>query len=424
MIKEIVEVEYCKLNIHYETDPEVLLSKKEELITRFKNYNISGFRPGKANRDVVKMHFKKEIEQELKRELAEAAYADVITEKNIKPFGKPIFSAVNLENALIIVPGAPDQRFSCNFSLFKQPDFDLAQYKEFEIPKFSPQISAEELAQKIIQDIRVRYGDTVSYTENDFVQETDSVIIDCQGFLGEEELPELNVKGEMLTIGKTQVPNFDENILGMKQGEYKEFNVNVPEDFTNVKVAGKSVTFKVNVIIGSKTIPAALDDNLAKKLSLESFEKLTEQCGSMATTRVKELEEAHNFEQIARRLVSSHDFKIPAWISTAEAQMNIRNNGYDWNKMTDQEKEPVIKSSEDGVKLSLVLAKVRDQEPEAQLTDEEAFNIAQENILKHTQNSKEVFENIIKNNSLPLVLARVRDDATMEFIKKTCTFVE
>ena len=41
-------------------------------------------------------------------------------------------------------------------------------------------------------------------------------------------------------------------------------------------------------------------------------------------------------------VVEAHEFKIPTWISTGEAQINARNANQDWNSISDEEKEKHI----------------------------------------------------------------------------------
>src|ERR1700722_7805255 len=107
----IQETEYCKLLIQYEADPEKIATKKNEIVNRFKSNRVPGFRPNRATNEAIRIHYSKEIYEALKKELTTEAFHDVITEKNIKPFGYPDILSTTLENT----------KFSCEFSLHKQP---------------------------------------------------------------------------------------------------------------------------------------------------------------------------------------------------------------------------------------------------------------------------------------------------------------
>lgn len=410
---EMNETEYCKVDVHYEADIEAVLAKRSEVVGKFKDATVPGFRQGHASPEVLKIYFRKEIDDALKRELANEAAQNTVYEKKIKPFGHPQFKAVNLEG----------NKFSCDFSLHVQPDFELKQYKEFEIPKPVEKISAPELAQRILQDLRVRYGETTQYGENDFVQIGDNVVIDYNGTVDDQPVDRLTASGELVQVGKTPIPGFDDNLLGMKAGEERVFVLNMPDSVAD-SLAGKAVHFKVKLVLGSKIQPAPLDDSLAKKVGFEDFQTMMNHASTTASSRVQETTKNEIMDQITRRLVSGHDFKIPHWISSAEAQMVAKNNGENWEVLSDTQKEKYLEHADNSIKLSLILSKVRDTEPEAQLTDEEVFKVAKENISKFSNNPDEVFEGIFKNGHLPLLFNRIRDEHTIAFIQKYCTIVE
>jgi FKBP-type peptidyl-prolyl cis-trans isomerase (trigger factor) len=150
MSTTITEIEYCKLKVEYEVGREEISSKKDDVIKSFKDRKLPGFRKGKATTDAIKSFLKKEIHEALSQELAKDAAQNVITENNIKPFGQPNFSMIHLE----------ENSFKCEFSINKQPDFQLSEYKEFEIPKPSSIMSVDELSQKMMEDLRNRFGKT------------------------------------------------------------------------------------------------------------------------------------------------------------------------------------------------------------------------------------------------------------------------
>lgn len=429
----IEEVEYCKINIKYEASLEAIQNKKQEIVNKFKEQKVPGYRPGHATNDAVKQHYRKEINDYLKKELAEEAVHNVIVEKNIKPFGRPIFSSMNLDNGnLLSFNGEPaSPQFRCEFSLMVQPEFNLGSYKDFELPK--PQSdSSEVFSQKMLQELRVRHGQTIQYNPDDFVQMGDNVILDLKTFSNDQLINDMSGDGEILNVGRINIPGFSESILGMKPEETREFVLNMPDSYKE-EFAGKPLRFEVKIIMGSKIEPAALDDDLAKKIGIETFDKLMDNITATATTRIKELNSSHNMDQISRRLIDNHDFKIPIWIATAEAQINARNAGKVWESvsykekteyLSDKEKEEYIDLAGKSIKLSLILQKIRENEPDAQLTDEEVFESAKQNIAKHSKEPEKVMTEIFKNGHLPLLFNRIRDEYALSFIEKTCKFVE
>jgi FKBP-type peptidyl-prolyl cis-trans isomerase (trigger factor) len=104
--------------------------------------------------------------------------------------------------------------------------------------------------------------------------------------------------------------------------------------------------------------------------------------------------------------------------------MNAKNNGENWEVIPDSQKEKYLEAADNSIKLSLILNKIRDNEPDAQLTDEEVFKAAKENITKFSNEPDKVLEDVVKNGHLPILLNRIRDEYTLSFIEKNCKIVE
>src|ERR1700722_7473023 len=249
---EIKEIEPCKLSIHYVAGPEEILNKRGTVIEAFKKAPVPGFRPGKATVDAIRMHYKDQIDESLKRALAEDAYHNTLFEKKLRPHGAPRFNSALLA----------DGKFTCDFELFIKPEFELAPYKDLEIPKQAEPHTGDEVAELMLQDLRVRFGDVSPYGENDFVQAGDNIIIDYEGFLDGQKVDAISTTGDMLTVGKSALPDFDNNLLGMTVGETREFDIVVPPNGLP-SMAGKLVHLKATLSMGSKTAPCPLDDTLA-----------------------------------------------------------------------------------------------------------------------------------------------------------------
>lgn len=411
---EIKENEYCKLNVSYIEDLETVLQKTNEVTNKFKGMNVPGFRPGKAPLDAIMVHYRKHINQELKRELAENAYYNVLTEKNIKPFGKPMFSSAELNSNI----------FKCEFEVLKKPEFELSKYKEFEIPKPSTEMSTEVFAQKTIEELRIKFGEIVPFTSEDFTQMNDNVIIDCSAKADGKEIDSLHIDGELLTIGSTPIDGFDENILGMKIEETRTFTIKAPDN-SQPDLVGKDIEFTVHLKNGTKITPAALDDAFAEKVGFKNFNDLTTNVNIMASNRLSLLEKSKIADQAIKNVVANHQIQVPNWLGLAEAKVLAQNLKIDWEKMDNSQREQLLAKAENNVRLSLVLEKIRENEPDAQLTDEEALTTIKKQLQDtHGKNSQELYSNMLKGGYLPILISRIRDEHTIDFIAKTCTIID
>jgi trigger factor len=316
-------------------------------------------------------------------------------------------------------------KFTCEFEILTKPNFELPAWKDLEIPKPHDQADATELAEKMMQDLRVRLGDVTPYTDTDFVQAGDNVIIDYEGAVDGEKVESLVAQGEMVTIGNSPLAAFDNNLLGMSMGETREFDFVAPENGLP-SLSGKTIHFIVTLNMGSKTTPAALNDDMAKKMGKATFADLQETVAQAAFARSANMNKMAIHEAIAKKLVASTQVEVPRWMSLSEAQYLTQQSQLDWNVLPDSDKEKMIEMAEQNVKLSLVLDKIREAEPEAQLTDQEVFEIIKQNLAqtKVTQSLDEVIQQMNKTGYLQILFSRIRDENTMDYVVKTVKLID
>jgi len=411
----ITELEQNKLLINYSTGAEDILNARSRVLAEFKNAPVKGFRKGHASIEAIKVYYRTQIEDSVKRLMAEDSYHNTIGEKKLRPFGAPRFNSLSLDGG----------KFTCEFELFTKPDFDLAEFHNLEIPKPQHDENADSVAEAMLQDLRVRLGDVSPYSEDDFVQMGDNVIVDYDWFLDGEKIDNLSAINESLVVGNSQLPVFDSNLLGMKSGETKEFYMVVP-DGALPSLVGKTVQIKVTLNIGSRNAPAALDDELAKKVGKNNFTELRDVVYANAAAKV-----AHDFQvkvnnAVASRLLSDNTVAVPSWLSLSEAQYLVSQAKLDWNTMIDVDKERYLSMAEQNVKLSLILDRIRDEEPETQLSDQEVFEIIKRNLAntKVKTSIDDVIKEMNRTGYMQILFSRVRDEYTLDVVIKSAKIIE
>lgn len=277
----------------------------------------------------------------------------------------------------------------------------------------------------MMQELRERLGDTVPYGEEDFVQDGDNVIITYEGAVDGQKVDSLCVENEMLNVGKSQLQGFDSNLLGMKMGDTREFDFQAP-DGGLPSLSNKLIHFKVTMVTGSKTTPCGLDDELAKKMGKADLKELEEFIGNAAFARVAQFNKAKIQEAVAKKLVGETKVSIPSWMSLSEAQYLAQQSQIAWDTMADSDREKFVDMAEKNVTLSLILDKIREDTPEAQLTDQEVFEIIKQNLAqtKVTQSLDEVIQQMNRTGYLQILFSRIRDEHTMDLVVKSVTLID
>ncbi len=412
---EVTELESCKLSVHYEANALEIMDKRSIIMNEFKKAPVPGNRTGKASNDAIRFHYGKQIDESLKRALAEDAYHNTLFEKKFRAHGAPRFNNLLLDGG----------KFVCEFEIFTKPDFDLLDWKNLEIPKPHEKETIEEVSEKMMQELRVRFGESVPYSDTDFVQQGDTVMVNYEAFVDDKKIDSLCVDGEMMTIGSSPLEGFDDNLLGMLSGETREFDFHAPEGGLP-SLSGKTIHFKVTVNTGAKTVLCGLDDDFAKKLGKQDFAELQTFIGQAAFARVANLQKSQVYDAVSKTLIAKSKIDVPNWMSLSEAQYLAQQSKLDWNVMPDIDKEKFIDMAQQNVKLSLILDMVRETDLESQLSDQEVFEIIKQNLAqtKTDKSLDEVIQQMNRTGYLQILFSRIRDEHTMDNIVKAVKLIE
>lgn len=415
---EIEEKEFCKVQVTYVAEPDKVIAKREEVIdTLFKEVSkvaIPGFRKGRAHLDAVKMRYRKQIEESTRREMESLAESEILFETKMKTMFYP----------QVLNSQLTDSRFECQMLFMKKPPFELKKYKGLEIPKPHSPNTQFELAQQMLQELRVQYGDVIPYGENDFVQMGDRItmdvacnVFDTEGLL-RQNVKELTKEGVFYTVGNAFYKEFDDNIQGMSLGEHRKFDV-----LWDTQTSEKA-TFEVKVHMGVKTVPAPLDDSFAQKLGLESFDKLQSEATGAASKKIKDFELKSINDQITAQLMASHEFEIPGWLVAMDAQQLAMQHGLEWDKVDDESKTLLLAKAKDRVKLTLIMDAIREVEPDTQYSNNEIMDVIKSRLVLQGQDPNKLLVEMKRSGKLFGVLAALQQEATYDWLVKNSTIIE
>ena len=230
-----------------------------------KSFNIPGFRPGKAPRNIIeKMYGVESLNYSVIEDTVDEDFQAAVAENKLEVVSKPELNVVQIGRDI-------DTIYTVN--VFVKPEAVVKQYKGLEVPKSVKTVSKEDI-EKDIEATRAKSARSVT-VDNRPLANGDVSNIDFEGFNAGVAFE--GGKGEKfdLTIGAGQfIPGFEEKLIGMNIGENKDIEVSFPADYHMDTLAGKPVIFKVTLnSISSKELPT-LDDEFVKDIS--EFETLKE----------------------------------------------------------------------------------------------------------------------------------------------------
>ena len=117
------------------------------------------------------------------------------------------------------------------------------------------------------------------------------------------------------------LPEFEAGVIGLKEGESKDVEVNFPEDYHGQDVAGKTAVFNITV----KNVAAAelpeVDEQFARALGISDgdINKMREEVKKNVGREVKRRVDAQNVEAVMTALREAHEFDLPNSLVNEEA---------------------------------------------------------------------------------------------------------
>jgi trigger factor len=304
MVKvDVKEEGSWKRTLEIELPPEEAHQHREEVIGALrKKVSVPGFRKGKVPRDEIERRFKDSIKGELYQKALPRAFQQAIQQTDLKPITSPTYEDVEYDE------GGP-LKFKASVEVM--PPLEVGNLDGFEVVGEVYEVGAGEVDAELekIRDSQAEFSKV-----DKVAAEGDYLVIDYQPVDPETGDP----KGEKSTdyaleLGASALlPEFAESLAGTKEGEEKRVDVSYPEDFANKDLAGKKVSYHVEIKeIREKRLPE-LDDKFARRVSeyatLEQLKARIEAnlCSEEAVASRRMLE-----EKLIDQILARHPFDPP-----------------------------------------------------------------------------------------------------------------
>ena len=219
-------------------------------------YTVPGFRKGHAPRPILeRMLGKDAIYQEGLEDLIETTYREAIRSNDLTPLGQPDVDAPTIEmgQSYMYVAHVP-----------VQPPVELGDYHSLRVERSSTTVTDQD-----VDDLleRVRQDQAMWLPAERSAQLGDKVSVDLELSVGDRTISDLKDNEFELTNERTGIfSGMDEHIVGLTEGESKDFTTTIPADYANSELAGKEAHYSVTIkAVRYRELPE-LDDELAKSV--------------------------------------------------------------------------------------------------------------------------------------------------------------
>ncbi|MFN3523016.1 MAG: trigger factor [Phenylobacterium sp.] len=385
--------------------------------------NIKGFRPGKVPPAHVRRVHGKALMSEVVQEALNESTQKVIADNNLRPAGEPELKPEgDIER---VIEGKADLSYEMSVELM--PEFTPVDPATLSLsrPVYKPtdeevQEAAEGLA-KQARTYEPRTGKSVK------AKDGDQVIIDFVGRVDGVAFEGGSATDTPLTLGSGQfIPGFEEQLVGAKPDSTVTVNVKFPEDYQAKNLAGKDAEFEVTVKEVKAPVDAVVDDELAKRLGLESLDALKD----LLRKNLEEQYAGASRFKLKRALLdeldTKHDFPLPPKMVEAEfgviwqqVQADKERGGLppeDADKSDEQLQTEYRKIAERRVRLGLVLAEIG-RANNVVVTDQELGEAMRQEAMRYGAQAQQIFDLLRQNPNFQAQLrAPIFEDKVVDLI--------
>ncbi|MEB3328453.1 MAG: trigger factor [Candidatus Sericytochromatia bacterium] len=301
--------------------------------------NIPGFRKGKAPRQLVERTVGLDyIKNQALEKLIPEALEKAVQQESLEIIERPSVEVVEFEanKALVFkaqVPVRPDVEFRGAYTGLG------AQAPKIELDP--------EAVEKRLAEMREQRATHVAADKA--IEQGDVAMIDFSGRLKDAEEPfeggtAENFRAEVAP-GRF-IDGFMEQLVGMKAGDEKTFEVNFPEQYHAANLAGQPAVFTVKVReVQGRTVPA-LDDAFAASVGdFNTVEDLRAHVTQELTGEAEESRDSVLRQQVLDQVLDLADVEIPQVMIDREVEFLMRQylqvmqaQGMDVNQMFTRER--------------------------------------------------------------------------------------
>lgn len=387
---------------------------------------IDGFRPGKAPREVIRKQVgeAKILETALQAAI-QRSLGQIIEENKL--------DVIEASEISVKENSADKLVYTVKLEVF--PEVKLPILAGVKVKRREVLVTNEEV-DKALETVKASRAVLVDTTDSagkgdrvevDFEVKNDGVLID-----GGES------KNHPVTIGKENfIPGFEDQLIGMKKGEHKEFSLVAPADFANKEIAGKKLDFFVTVKDIKKVTIPELNDAFAKSLGkFENVDQLMLNIRDGLTEEKKDKENQRVRLEIMNEIIAQATCVVSSEMVEDQLTTMIQNFDQDLHrhdmelglylakigKTQDDIKKEWRPEAERQVKMALVLHSLA-KENNIEVSREEVDQALEELIQTTMLRDGGASPNIDMNRMRSAIQSRLMNEKTFSFLEKTCVAI-
>ena len=272
---------------------------------------IDGFRAGKVPENIIIKNYKDRIHGDAMNSLIENSLTESLLENKLDTASPPKLSITQIgsfENDLI---------FTAEFEIY--PLFSVKKIEDIEIEQPDVEINDSDIDEvvKNIQKQHIKWEEKKSKSKAG-----DKIVLDYEGLIA-GDIFENNkqdsftfiigdkVNGDSATTGLFKA--FYDNTTDEEVDSEKSFQYKMPSDFSDKKIAGKTIDYKIKIKHIYEGVLPELDDDFYKKFGVENsdYEIFKDNVSKYMKVELDQKMKSIKSAAINQVLLDQNDFELP-----------------------------------------------------------------------------------------------------------------
>lgn len=350
---------------------------EHELAQVSKETKMEGFRPGMAPAaKVLQKVGRPRIEAAALDHAVSDAYYEALQEAKVVPVSNP---EITISTFVAPAADAKGDEAAITFTAAVDvvPDVQVKGYEKIRVKEPKLADVTEHDIDEVVEELRTQRSRLDPAEVDATVQNGMWAEISFKGSVDGVAREDMNSAAHPIIVGRGQlIPGFEENMIGMKVGEEKTFDITFPKDYHATDLAAKKAEFTVGIKELKETVLPELNDEFATSYGQKTLESLRGMVKDNLVQERGDKRTAELEEEILTELLKIAKFEAPQSLVEQEVDRVLKDNKDRFEKMRvawedylkdikkteDEVKADIRPQAEKNVRIGLALGKVIQEE--------------------------------------------------------------
>jgi len=326
-----------------------------------KTIKLPGFRPGKVPVSVLRSKYGPSVMGEVLERAVSDSSSQALAEKGLRPAMQPEIEITSFEDG---------QDLEYTIAVEILPEITPVDFAKIKLERLVPNTNEAEI-DSVLENLAKSNGTSAPVKGERKTESGDVLVIDFLGRVDGVEFAGGKAEGYELTLGSGSfIPGFEEQLIGVKVGDKVAVKVKFPDNYGAADLSGKDAVFDCTVHELKETVPAAIDDELAKKMGMENLDALRVAIKEEQEREFNTMSRMTLKRELLNELADAHDFEVPEkllerefdsiWAQFEEQRKNPKAaaDPADEGKSDEDHKEEFRGIAERRIRLGLLLSEI------------------------------------------------------------------